>query len=266
MPRTKTSAPSKQHRFVLKLTPSRWSQLTKAEAKELERLCRSTFDDRDAECANILYDMCVELGLFVDPQTLNFTSLDVARVMYAQEDMELRAQGSVAIDPQADPIARFHALLEVERIVHDEQRNPQPEDSMLLLYRLASATLGDVEQAEAWFINRQHLHLLDLLVALYFEADDLEIGERDEVEERILDMLEGITNLDTFFFEHTLEHCGSLETALIHRYGLERCEALLHIGLDDEWVDPTDEDIRTMVRSAKYAKWVRTQFKSWPIK
>ncbi len=266
MPRTKTSTKPTQPRFTLRLNPAARAELTRAEVRELQRLCRTSFEQQDAECARILSDMCVELGLFIDPDTVNFTSLDLAKIIYAQEDMELRAHGALAIDPDQNSTQRFRALLEVERIIRDEQRDINPDDNMLLLYRLASATLGDVEQAEAWFIDGVHVHLLDLLVQLYFEADDLEMAERDEVEERILTLFTGITNIDAFFFDHMLEHRGSLETALTHRYSLERCEALLHIGLDDQWIEPTDDDIRTMECSAKYANWVRKHLTGWPSK
>ncbi|MCC7543383.1 hypothetical protein IT415_01585 [bacterium] len=254
MPSTKTPA-KKQPRFKLHIDLETEAGLKREEVRELKRLTCEALDLRNADCARILYDMCLELGLF-EPGVLNFTPADLAEIIHGDEDLELRANGMLATDPRVDPLKRYRALKAVEQTLHDRERMLSVDEHMLMMYRLASTTLGDVDRARAWFVDGSHLHLLDLLVKLYFDNDGLTALERRDIEQRLFSLFDGITNYDDFFFELGMLYRDDLVQALSYRYGADRAQTLL--DLDSE--EPSEAELRDREGAIRYSHACATHF------
>jgi len=244
-----TTAPTrKPARFKLLIDLETEAMLKREEVRELKRLTHEALDLRNADCARILYDMCLELGLF-EVGVLNFTAADLAEIIHGGEDLELRANGMLATDPRVDPIKRYHALKAVEQTLHDRERTLSVDEHMLMMYRLASTTLGDVDRARAWFVDGSHLHLLDLLVVLYFDTVRITGQERRDIEQRLFSLLDGITNYDDFFFELSIEYRDDLVQALSHRYNPDRAQTLL----DLEFEEPSEAELRDREGAIRYS-------------
>ncbi|MEI7818655.1 MAG: hypothetical protein WCI47_00900 [bacterium] len=197
--------------------------------RDFLRLRKEALIRRDAHCARTLYDACIELGLFEDG-LIDFTPADLAQVMHQSEDRDLRAFGMLAIDHEADPSTRYHALIAVEKILAANQANDIDGD-LVYQYRLSSALLGDSEMAAQWFEDKCSLGLLDLLVRLIVEPCGLSAPEKTDAYERFEYLIVAIGSYQEphVFFNCSTEVCQDLAQALTNRYGLPTTEILLDL-------------------------------------